>query len=193
MKKTITTKLIIISVIIYILTYYLFPTTFNLFAIYPLSNSHFKIWQPITSMFLHLNFTHIIMNMFVLYSFGSQLEEIIGKHKFLTLYIVSGVISGVSWLIFGTSAAVGASGALCGLMSAFMIIIPDSKVLFLLLIPIKIKHAIYGFGILSFIFSFLQIVNPIYGFGVAHIVHLSGLIVGYILTLYWKRTHQIKI
>jgi hypothetical protein len=192
MKKSITINLIIANVIIYILTCYLFPTTFNLFAVYPLSDPNFEIWQPITSMFLHANFTHILINMFVLYSFGTQLEKMIGQNKFSTLYIVSGIISGASWLLFGTSAAVGASGALCSLMSAYMLIVPDSKVLLLFIIQMKIKHAIYGFGVISFIFSILQFINPIYGFGVGHIVHLSGLIVGYILTLYWKNTNKIQ-
>lgn len=191
MKKTITVNLVITNVIIYILTIYLLPSSFNLFAVYPLFNPNFLIWQPITSMFLHANFNHIFFNMIVLLSFGLQLENIIGKNKFLQLYIISGIISGCSWLLFGTSAAVGASGAICGIMSAVMIISPDAKVLFLFIIPMKIKHAIYGFCVMSLVFSILQVINPTCGFGVAHIVHLSGLIVGYILTGYWKNTNQI--
>jgi membrane associated rhomboid family serine protease len=159
---------------------------FTYFASYNLSDSNFAIWQPVTSMFLHGGFIHILFNMFVLWQFGNQTEEIIGTKKFLQLYFLSGIISGVLWMFFGTGPAVGASGAICGLLAAYVFIAPETEVLLFFFIPMKIKNLVYGFAAFSLVFGVLSIINPSLGFGVAHFGHLGGLVGGYLLTYYWK-------
>lgn len=183
-------NLIIINVIAYVISVFL-PIFIKLFAIYPISDPNFIIWQPFTSMFLHGNLVHLLLNMIVLWSFGTQLYQMIGYKKFMILYFISGILSGGCWLLFGTGAAVGASGALCGLIGAYLIISPNTKVLLFFIIPMKIKYFIFGFGICSLIYAILQYINPSYGFGVGHIVHLGGLVIGYVLTLYWRNNSQL--
>jgi membrane associated rhomboid family serine protease len=87
-------QLLILNIIFYIGSQ--FPTThaYPLFSEFYLENPNFKIWQPLTSMFMHAplpNFTHILFNMFALYSFGSALEHFWGGTKFLFFYISCGL------------------------------------------------------------------------------------------------------
>lgn len=87
-------QLLILNIIFYIGSQ--IPTThaYQLFSEFYLENPNFKIWQPLTSMFMHApmpNFTHILFNMFALYSFGSALEHFWGGTKFLFFYISCGL------------------------------------------------------------------------------------------------------
>jgi membrane associated rhomboid family serine protease len=184
-------NLIILNVIIFIISYFI-PSMVTYGAVYNISNSQFAIWQPLTSMFLHGGLLHIGFNMLMLWSFGNQLIENIGTKKFLQLYFLSGLISSILWMLFGTAAAIGASGALCGLLAAYVFIAPESKVLLFFIIPMKIKNLVYGFALFSLIFGVLSMINSSYGFGIGHFGHLGGLIGGYLLTLYWTRKKLIS-
>jgi membrane associated rhomboid family serine protease len=182
-------NLILANVLIFLGTYFI---NMNSFALYNIADPNFEIWQPITSMFLHAGFLHIFFNMFVLWQFGNQLEQVIGKNKFLTLYFISGLTSSLLWMFLGTGPAVGASGAICGLVAAFVFIAPETEVLFLFFIPMKIKNFIYGFGALSLGLGLLSLINPSLGFGVGHFAHLGGLIGGYLITYYWAKNRLIQ-
>jgi len=186
-------NLILINIFFFILSTYFVTSIFTYCASYSIADiSNIYPWQPLTSMFLHGGIIHILFNMIVLWSFGNQLNQIIGTDKFLKLYFISGILSGIFWMILGSGLAVGASGALCGLMSAYIFISPESTVLLFFIIPIKIKNMVYGFAIFSLIFGLLSIINPVYGFGVAHFGHLGGLIGGYLITYYWKSKNLIQ-
>ena len=95
MKMTETVKqLLIINVIFYIGSNIIGDVAYNLFSMYYPENPSFKLWQPITSMFMHApvpNFSHILFNMFALYSFGSALEHYWGAKKFIFFYISCGL------------------------------------------------------------------------------------------------------
>ena len=78
--------LIILNVFFFLLSTYFIPQMFTYFASYNINNPNFGIWQPLTSMFLHGGFIHLALNMFVLWSFGNQTEQVLGLKKFLTLY-----------------------------------------------------------------------------------------------------------
>jgi membrane associated rhomboid family serine protease len=182
-------NLILANVILFIGTYFI---NMNSFALFNIADPNFAIWQPITSMFLHAGILHILFNMFVLWQFGNQLEQIIGTNNFLKLYFLSGLVSAIFWMFLGTGPAVGASGALCGLVAAFVFIAPETEVLFMFIIPMKMKNFVYGFGALSLVFGLLSLINPSYGFGVGHFAHLGGLVGGYLLTYYWSKNRLIQ-
>lgn len=169
----------------------LFPQITTLFACYNIASPSFAIWQPFTSMFLHGGFIHLALNMFVLWSFGNQLEQILDTKKFLLIYFISGLFGGILWMFLGMGPAVGASGALCGLMAAYIFIAPESSVLLFFIIPMKIKNAVYGFAAFSLVFGLLSLINPAFGFGIGHFAHLGGLIGGYLVTYYWKTKNLI--
>ena len=183
--------LIILNVVFFIMSMFI-PSMFKNFASYNITDPGFQIWQPLTSMFLHGGFLHILFNMIVLWSFGNQLDQILGTKKFLELYFISGILAGILWLFLGTGPAVGASGALAGLMASFVFIAPETTVLLFFIIPIKIKNLIYGFAVFSLVFGVLSLINPAFGFGIGHFGHLGGLITGYAITYYWKKRNLIQ-
>jgi len=185
-------NLILINVVLFAASLFSISLIFKYFAMYNILDNKFAIWQPLTSMFLHGGFFHLLFNMIVLWSFGNQLEENVGTKKFLTLYFLSGIVSAIFWMFLGTGPAVGASGALSGLLAAYIFIAPEAKVLLFFIIPMKIKNMVYGFAGFSLVFGLLSLVNPSYGFGVGHFAHLGGLVGGYILTYYWKSKNLIQ-
>jgi membrane associated rhomboid family serine protease len=86
-------QLLIINILFFIGSYFV-PVAYDLFALYYPENDNFKIWQLITHMFMHApfpNVSHILFNMFALYSFGSALEHFWGGKKFLFFYISCGL------------------------------------------------------------------------------------------------------
>ncbi len=97
MKMTPTVKqLLIINLIFYVCSNFLgsIEINYKMFSMYYYQNPNFRFWQPLTHMFMHApipNFSHILFNMFGLYSFGSALEQMWGGKKFLFFYISCGL------------------------------------------------------------------------------------------------------
>ena len=75
---------------------------YNLFALHYYENPLFQIWQPLTHMFLHGNFSHILFNMIGLWMFGSPLEQLWGKNKFIFFYISSGLGAAALQLLYSS-------------------------------------------------------------------------------------------
>jgi membrane associated rhomboid family serine protease len=86
--------------------------------------AHGAWWQVITSTFTHIQVFHIVLNMVALYMFGPPLEQILGRLRFLTLYVVSGVTGSAGVLLFSNAhgMTVGASGAIFGLLGASAVV-----------------------------------------------------------------------
>jgi membrane associated rhomboid family serine protease len=137
---TLTTKLIIINIIAYFVGFILLSVYGEEFVLRNLALtpsivlSGGAVWTLITSMFMHGGFFHIFANMFSLFFIGTFLERIIGKKRFFWVYMISGIIGGVFFilasLIFGglDVPAVGASGAIFGLLGVLAVLVPWSKV-----------------------------------------------------------------
>lgn len=185
-SSTIVKYLIYINTIIFIVTYYFTPTLIEYGAIHNITDPNFQFWQIITSMFLHGGFQHLFFNMLTLWFVGILIEKNLGTKKFILLYIISGITSSILCMFLSPVPAIGASGAICGIMAAMIFFSPESKILLLFVIPIKIKHFIYGFSLFSLVFGLLSLININYSFGVAHFGHLGGLIGGYLIMYYWK-------
>lgn len=128
-------------------------------------------WRIITSMFLHLGFTHVLFNMFSLFLFGPELEKIAGKMRFLTIYFLAGIFGiAASFLIEDpTYTSVGASGAIYGMFGAFAALVYYTRHLF----P-QLKQIILPLIVVSVIMTFLM---P----NINITAHLGGLITGFIL------------
>ncbi|MCB1178550.1 MAG: rhomboid family intramembrane serine protease, partial [Leptospiraceae bacterium] len=131
------------------------------------------LWQPVTSMFIHGGFAHLLMNMLGLWSIGSLLERNLGGKNFLKLYLFSGLIGATFVILFQNSAmpTVGASGAITGLLGALAILYPETTLL-LFIFPVKARTAAILLGVVSFIFAF----DP--SGQISHLGHLGGLIGG---------------
>lgn len=85
-------QLLIINIVCFVMSHVV-PQSFDLFSLYYFENSNFKIWQPITYMFMHskANFMHILFNMLGLVMFGSPLEHFWGGKRFLIFYFATGI------------------------------------------------------------------------------------------------------
>ena len=143
--------------------------------------SQLKIWQPFTYMFFHGDIWHVLINMFVLWMFGSELERIWGKKNFLRFYFITGVGSGLLTMLFGLQSmvpVVGASGAIYGVLLAYGVMFPNRTVYLYGIIPIKSIWFVIGIGAVAFFSSFNNFSN------ISHLTHLFGMIIGY---LYLKK------
>jgi membrane associated rhomboid family serine protease len=132
-------------------------------------------WRLVTTMFVHTSIFHIGFNMWSVYVFGSMLERQLGRGRFLALYFVSGVAGSVAVsLIAPGVAAVGASGAIFGLLGAFFVI----------------ERHMGGRGVQILV---LVALNLVIGFiipGVAWQAHVGGVIVGALIGLIYMRTEH---
>jgi membrane associated rhomboid family serine protease len=154
-----------------------------------LFTKHFFLWQPITYMFLHGGFMHLLFNMFALWMFGTELEKQWGTPFFLKFYFISGVGAGILSALIQPSSqipTIGASGAIYGLLLAFALMYPNRVVYLNFLIPIKVKYFVM-------IFAAIELFSSIRGGGdgIAHITHLSGMIFGYLFLL-WNQQKRKK-
>ena len=211
----VTKNLLIINILVFIATYVVRGMNIDLNDILGLHfflASDFRIWQFFTYMFMHGGFTHILMNMFMLWMFGMVVENVWGPRKFLFYYIVCGVGAGLcqelaqygTYLVeglanfesvkIGTTVlpmdvylnmmnTVGASGAIYGVLLAFGMLFPEERMFIIPIpVPIKAKWIIMG-SIVVELFSAIGTSND----GVAHLAHLGGMLFGFILIRYWKK------
>ena len=156
-----------------------------------------RIWQPVTYMFLHGGFSHILFNMLVLWMFGVQLERLWGGPFFLRYFFITGIGAGVATIGAGLlpfafseptyfAVTIGASGAIYGLLMAFAIYYPNRPILMFLLFPVPAKYFVMIIGGISL----LSAMNGPGG-GVAHTTHLGGLIVAYLYLKGGSRTRLL--
>jgi len=136
----------------------------------------------VTSMFLHANFMHIFGNMIFLWVFGDDIEEAIGPWRFLGFYFACGIVGGLAFVLTdpqSTTALIGASGAVAGVIAAYLLYRPCAKVTMLYgIIPLRLRAfwLIGGWAI----YQFVEVASRVQD-GVAYMVHVGGLIAGSIL------------
>ncbi len=153
------------------------------FALQHIQTGAFYPWQLITYQFMHADIGHLFWNMFALWIFGVELENVWGTRRFVQFYLLSGVGAGLIQLATSLLPdaqlvpTVGASGSIFGLLLAFGLTFPDRPIMMFPIffpIPAKIFVLIYGgIDLLQGIFS------P--NSGVAHFAHLGGAFFGYML------------
>jgi membrane associated rhomboid family serine protease len=154
------------------------------------------VWQFVSYMFLHEasvldGFFHIFINMFTLYMFGNDLERVWGSKRLLRYYLIVGIGAGFCSYLVGINArtvTIGASGAIYGLLLAYGLLYPNRLVYLYLLFPIKVKWLVIIMGGLAFLSSITGS-EP----GVAHIAHLGGILVGYVILRGNRWVERLKI
>lgn len=171
--------LLISNAAVFLLTYFNAPFMDHYFGLVPRAVwSQLMLWQPITYMFLHGGFLHILFNMFILWMFGSDLERAWGSTSFLKYYFVCGIGAGLFNVAFQPNSLIpiiGASGAIYGLLVAFALIYPDRMVYVYFLFPIKVKYLVIFLVVTEFVLSMSSSSG-----GIAHLAHLGGAVVGFI-------------
>lgn len=125
-----------------------------------------SLWTFFTSMFSHILFFHIFANMFTLFFIGNFLERIIGKKRLLWIYLISGLIGGVFFVLSGIifsdiDSGIGASGAIFGLLGVLAVLVPYSRIYLILgpLILILLQVILSPFIPSAFLSIFNSIVN----------------------------------
>ena len=141
------------------------------------------LYSVFTYMFLHStsNLFHLLINMFVLWMFGTEIEYTWGSRAFARFYLLCGLFGGILTLIVHPGQpipVIGASGAVYGILVAYWLMFPQRYLYLYFLIPIKVKWAIPALMILSFLSSDIR---------VAHMAHLGGALFGLAyLKLDWR-------
>ena len=174
-----------------------------------ISACSFHWWQPFTYMFLHANFSHIFFNMFAVWMFAPMIEQEWGARRFSLYYLICGlgaaVIQELVWMLMLSNMSgsydpasivyyarmlntIGASGAVFGILFAFGWLYPDVP-MYILFIPIPIRARIFViiYALIE-LFAGLGSVAGLTADNVAHFAHLGGMLFGWLLILYWKKT-----
>jgi rhomboid family protein len=144
-------------------------------------------WRFLTSMFLHGSFLHIFFNGYALFMFGSLLERKVSSRDYLIIFFGAGLLGGILYYatyllgIIPPIPALGASGAIYGILGAVGVMLPDLQI-FVFFFPMKMKYAIIFFLVLTFIGAFDV------SSGVADAAHFGGLIFG--LAYGWYLTRR---
>lgn len=209
----VTRNLIIINIIVFIATLINREFMTTEFAVFYPTSPFFHWWQVLTHMFMHGGFWHILFNMYTLWLFGSVVENIIGSKKFVLFYFVCGLGAvglhfGVEYLqmqsymegaALGNQAAiinietikftptVGASGAIYGVLIGYAMLFPSSKMT--LLFPPVTLSAKW----MVIIFAGIELLTGVTGkvTGVAHFAHLGGMLIGWLMILFWRKRGKL--
>jgi membrane associated rhomboid family serine protease len=163
-----------------------------------LANHNYGVLSTIfSSMFLHAGVMHIGFNMLFFWIFGDNIEYKFGRGKFLALYLFWGVVAGFFHILSDPSSplpAIGASGAISGVLGAYLILFPNAKVVTLLFMGfftriIRISAKWY----LPFWFIFQNVLPVLIGSsgsGVAFFAHIGGFLIGLLSGFIYKKTHD---
>jgi len=205
----------------------------NMLSLHFPENPQFGFWQYATHMFMHGGFSHILFNMYGLWAFGTPLEQMWGRNKFLFFYFSAGLGAGAIYTLVNyfqlnsgiqelislgipqseilslmdpskqysneilqsvneiyNTRALGASGAIYGILVAFGLSFPNSKLALIFLpVPVAAKYfipALIALDLFSGVTGF-----SLFGGGIAHFAHVGGALIGFIIAWYWKQ-NQFK-
>ncbi|MCL6265381.1 rhomboid family intramembrane serine protease [Flagellimonas myxillae] len=225
--------LLIINVILFFATQIYGDQMYQWLSLWFPENNNFRWWQVVSHMFMHGGLMHIVFNMYALWAFGTPLEQVWGRNKFLFFYFSAGLgsamlHSAVNFYLFNegltalidagmtknqvleilsrgqyspdwynlasrstidnfltayNTPAVGASGAIYGILVAFAFMYSEARLMLIFLpVPIKAKYFVPLLLLGDLIFG-IGNVNT----GVAHFAHIGGALIGFIMMWYWKK------
>ncbi len=141
----------------------------------------------LTAMFMHGGWMHIIGNMVFFWAFGPEIEDAMGPFRYLAFYLLSGLVASIAQIVIDPNSAVpnlGASGAIAGVMGAFLITYPHDEIRTLLVIGWFIKVTVLpaalliGLWFLIQLFSGIGSIASVQSGGVAYMAHVGGIIFG---------------
>ncbi|MFI3330837.1 MAG: rhomboid family intramembrane serine protease [Rikenellaceae bacterium] len=187
----------------------------NMLGLHYWASADFRLYQLISYMFLHGNTTHLFFNMYALWMFGRMLEYNLGSKRFLIYYMITGIGAGLiqmgvctlemlslesaiaqggntpsamaSLYALINGLTIGASGAVYGVLLAFGMMHPNNIIMMLIPpMPIKAKYFVIFYGVLEL---FLGIAST--GSQIAHFAHVGGMIFGFFLLRWWKKSGKI--
>jgi membrane associated rhomboid family serine protease len=206
-RPIVTVLLIAINMMVFFHEVWLDPYSYNHFMhLYSLRPYYFHAENLITHMFLHAGWLHVLGNMLFLWVFGDNVEDILGHFKYLLFYLLCGVTAGLAQVVidpYSRVPMVGASGAIAGVMGAYLVKFPRSEVKMLTWFILIFTFDVPAWLMLIYWFA-MQLFGG-YGSlgeaaqggsqgGTAFFAHIGGFIMGIILIFlmgtrqrYWRR------
>jgi membrane associated rhomboid family serine protease len=158
----------------------------------------FPFWATLFSaMFMHGGWLHLIGNMLFLWIFGDNVEDAMGRIRYLVFYLLCGIAASAAQIAIdpdSTIPSLGASGAISGVLGAYLIMFPGRKVAVLLLRTIAHLPAIAVIGmwiVFQFINGLGQLAQTEETGGVAYAAHVGGFIAGFILVWIFRRRRRV--
>jgi len=205
------TSIIVLNALVFFLT--LGQTHERFFFIYglvparysvPEIASYFTFGHQVLSffsfMFLHGGFWHLAGNMWSLYIFGDNVEDRLGSVRYLLFYLLCGIASGLSHLVINWHSqipTIGASGAIAGVMGAYILLYPRSRILTLIpifFIPYLVELPAFVFLGIWFLFQFISAAGtPSEGAGIAWWAHIGGFIFGMVFLKIFLKIPQLGV
>jgi membrane associated rhomboid family serine protease len=157
-------------------------------------------WETLlTSMFMHGGWLHLIGNMWFLWLFGNNIEDSMGHLRFLVFYLLCGLVGAATHLLTATGSmvpTVGASGAISGIMGAYLILYPRIKIetlfilfIFIRIIPIPAWFVLGQWFALQLLSGYL---TPSMGGGVAFWAHVGGFVAGLVLVKVFENRQLVE-
>jgi membrane associated rhomboid family serine protease len=201
----VTVTLITLNILIYLFQLMLSDRGQDAFIMgFGLVPAYFSVVNVFTAMFVHGGFMHLAGNMLFLWIFGDNVEDRLGHVRFVVFYFACGAVAALSQALLNPESVVpmvGASGAIAGVMGAYLVLYPHSRVLMLFPFPLFVFElpAIVFLGFWFFI-QFLNGINQLPVFerdaisgGVAFWAHVMGFVSGLILVVFMKRPERTKV
>ncbi len=194
-RPVVTISLIAVNLLVFLFEVSLGPYNRNaLIEIYGLVPDQVRFSAIITSMFLHGGWLHVLGNMWFLWIFGDNIEDLLGHGKFLVFYLLCGVAAAIGQVVanpYSTIPMVGASGAIAGVMGAYLVKFPRARVLTLVFILFFITTIeipapiILGYWFVIQLFSGLGSASfaktHVSQGGTAFFAHVAGFLAGMVL------------
>jgi membrane associated rhomboid family serine protease len=156
-----------------------------------------RAWGTIfTAMFMHASWLHIIGNMIYFWAFGPEIEDAMGRARFLVFYLIGGVIAMVAQVAAAPTSTVpnlGASGAIAAVMGAFLVTYPRDRIKTVLWLLLFVRIAfvpaalLIGFWFLMQLFSAGEVAGHVQRGGVAYMAHIGGFLFGVLTGRLWQR------
>jgi membrane associated rhomboid family serine protease len=160
-----------------------------------------KYWTVLSSMFMHGGWFHLIGNMGFLWVFGNNIEDAMGHGKFLIFYLLCGIAAAAAQTFISPNSIVpmvGASGAISGVLGAYLLLYPKVRVHTLIILPIYITTvalpawAMLGYWILLQVVSGLAGLSEIEKGGVAFFAHVGGFVAGFVLVRFFASDEVLR-
>jgi len=166
--------------------------------------AYFSIVNVFTAMFVHGGFMHLAGNMLFLWIFGDNVEDRVGHGRFIAFYLMCGVAAAVAQTVLNRNSLVpmvGASGAIAGVMGAYLVLYPNSRILMLFPFPVFVfELPAVVFLVIWFFVQFLNGINQLPVFernaisgGVAFWAHVMGFVSGVLLVLVMRRPERSTV
>ena len=150
----------------------------------------------ITAMFLHGGFLHLFGNMLYLWIFGNNIEDFLGSARFTLFYLLSGLGASFDHIIFNPNSQIpmiGASGAVAGILGAYLILYPQARVLTLVFLFFFIRIIAVPAAFVLGIWILIQVLNIGAGGGVAWFAHIGGFLIGIALIKLFTKRQKPKV